>query len=75
MLSASDGEIGHVKDFYFVNNHWAVRQPSRVRKRNTSQLTLVVSCHQSKLLFFKGMLRIEDCFSPLAALLGPVFEL
>ncbi len=24
-LSASDGEIGHIKDFYFDDRHWAVR--------------------------------------------------
>jgi hypothetical protein len=24
-LGASDGEIGHVKDFYFDDKHWAVR--------------------------------------------------
>ncbi len=24
-LGASDGEIGHVKDFYFDDRHWAVR--------------------------------------------------
>ena len=24
-LGASDGEIGHVKDFYFNDQHWAIR--------------------------------------------------
>ena len=24
-LAASDGEIGHVKDFYFDDHNWAVR--------------------------------------------------
>ena len=24
-LGASDGEIGHAKDFYFDDQHWAVR--------------------------------------------------
>jgi hypothetical protein len=28
-LGASDGDIGHVKDFYFDDQNWAIRLPTR----------------------------------------------